>query len=892
MTIRILFLPAHPSYSQRIQDIKKIFEDILKGNPDKFQLITKDAIPIEKAIMILSKIKPDIIHFSGLESTEGGLIFRGSGRSFQKISPDRLDLLFGALEGNIRCVLLDACYDKYQADAISRYVDCVIGMPSALIDPVRTNYAASFYQALSHDKSIEEAVSFANISLSAYNINISDSSRPETPKIRYRPDMDRSLIMSLNKKADLPDQYILKASNPLTIGNYPTTGTRAGEGTDVTRDTTIEISKTSKDLKERGMIKDTAKTIDETVAAANEAAESFRQTVEDMKEAETAIESSSEVRTIKLKEDVTEYAGHEVKKSTEYTGHEVKKSTEYTGHEVKESTEYAGHEVKESTEYAGHEVKESTEYADITKAWEEAANDIHLESGILPPPNGHAEDQILKRYPSATFPMRVILGKPECLKVMIQSTSPKPGAKPIFPKIKADKKEVLIDLIIDPGTFEIADGDRFRTIRLAIESESSDRAEFFLKAAEIGLQEIKIRFYQEGTYLGKLLVSTFVISKEVGADVSEPHITIADWQFPKIRQGPDITLYIIEQKKLVYDIRLSSYEFPLKKFGPLPFPFDPEEQVRSIFADIENTTKKPADQIDDDVKSKGLTFYNKLFPDNLKDFYWGKKDKIKSMRVFSDEPWIPWEILKPNKKLADGKTQEEKFLCEKHSFSRWVADESDDRINEYRQFKKIKIIVPWDTDLEYAKNERDWIMNKFGKDHGLDVSLADTYKKVIDTLENGDYDILHFSTHGRYDTKNPLSSALKMERGHEIRVERIAGEATNFGNSTPLIIMNACLSGTQGYSLIGIDGWAASFIKAGACAFIGTMWSVNDKIAFGFTQNLYREMAKGQTLGEAVKLSRNNCKLEGNPSWLAYQLYAHPNATVKIANPVSQNILS
>jgi methyl-accepting chemotaxis protein len=33
------------------------------------------------------------------------------------------------------------------------------------------------------------------------------------------------------------------------------------------------------------MIRDTAKTIDETVAAANEATESFRQTVEEMKEA-------------------------------------------------------------------------------------------------------------------------------------------------------------------------------------------------------------------------------------------------------------------------------------------------------------------------------------------------------------------------------------------------------------------------------------------------------------------------------------------------------------------------------------------------------------------------------------------------------------------------------
>jgi methyl-accepting chemotaxis protein len=51
------------------------------------------------------------------------------------------------------------------------------------------------------------------------------------------------------------------------------------------RDTTLEISKISRDLRERGLIRDTAKTLDETVAAANEAADSFRQTVEDTKAA-------------------------------------------------------------------------------------------------------------------------------------------------------------------------------------------------------------------------------------------------------------------------------------------------------------------------------------------------------------------------------------------------------------------------------------------------------------------------------------------------------------------------------------------------------------------------------------------------------------------------------
>lgn len=242
--------------------------------------------------------------------------------------------------------------------------------------------------------------------------------------------------------------------------------------------------------------------------------------------------------------------------------------------------------------------------------------------------------------------------------------------------------------------------------------------------------------------------------------------------------------------------------------------------------------------------------------------------------------------------MSVGRTIEEEFLCEKHSFSRWIPDGRDDRIKDNREFKKIKVIVPFDTNLKNAKNERDWIKNEFGREYGLDVSFDEKYKEVINTLENGDFDILHFSTHGRYDSINPLFSALKMEKGYEIRVDSISGSATNFGNYSPLVILNACLTGTQGYSLTGIDSWATSFIKSCACAFIGAMWSVDDEIAFRFTQNLYEQLANGETLGEAVRISVNKCKQVGNPSWLAYQLYGHPNGKIKIGSLVPQNIIS
>ena len=63
--------------------------------------------------------------------------------------------------------------------------------------------------------------------------------------------------------------------------------------------------------------------------------------------------------------------------------------------------------------------------------------------------------------------------------------------------------------------------------------------------------------------------------------------------------------------------------------------------------------------------------------------------------------------------------------------------------------------------------------------------------------------------------------------------------------------------------------------------FIGTLWSVNDETAYNFVKELYTQLAAGTSLGESIKNARLKCKREGDTSWLAYQLYGHPNSIIK-----------
>jgi CHAT domain-containing protein len=155
----------------------------------------------------------------------------------------------------------------------------------------------------------------------------------------------------------------------------------------------------------------------------------------------------------------------------------------------------------------------------------------------------------------------------------------------------------------------------------------------------------------------------------------------------------------------------------------------------------------------------------------------------------------------------------------------------------------------------------------------------------MNTLQHGEFDILHFSTHAKFTKDSPLLSVMQLDKKNIIRPENISGKYTAFGNSAPLVILNTCQSGALGYSLSEIQGWAKKFLAAGASNFIGTLWSVSDKTALMFTQELYTQMSQGIPIGEAVCKARKKGRVIGDPSWLSYQLYGLSAVPITITKP-------
>ncbi len=113
--IRILFLAANPVDQARLR-VRDEFNGVrhvldVTATRDRFQFIPEfDATPDELQDL-LTRHRPQIVHFSG-HGTAAGLLFADQDGQGQLVAPQTLHDLFGSFNGTVRCVVLNACYSQ------------------------------------------------------------------------------------------------------------------------------------------------------------------------------------------------------------------------------------------------------------------------------------------------------------------------------------------------------------------------------------------------------------------------------------------------------------------------------------------------------------------------------------------------------------------------------------------------------------------------------------------------------------------------------------------------------------------------------------------------------------------------------------------------------------
>ncbi|HVG21039.1 MAG TPA: CHAT domain-containing protein [Blastocatellia bacterium] len=164
--MKILFLAANPvdvisqlRIDHEYREISKRINEGTCGN--QLELVTELAVRAGDLQAALLRHQPDIVHFSGHCSRAGGIVLEDEKGLSKMVSLKALSDLFSILKGNIRVVVLNACYAKDQAQALTGAVDCAIGMNEALEDKAALVFAAHFYQSLAFGRSVGVAFELA-----------------------------------------------------------------------------------------------------------------------------------------------------------------------------------------------------------------------------------------------------------------------------------------------------------------------------------------------------------------------------------------------------------------------------------------------------------------------------------------------------------------------------------------------------------------------------------------------------------------------------------------------------------------------------------------------------------------------------------------------------------
>jgi WD40 repeat protein len=158
----ILILAANPTSTSRLrldEEVREIDEGLRRANKrEQFKLEQKWAVRKRDFYRAILDYQPQIVHFSGHGAGEDGIVLEDETGQLAFVKADALASMFKlfATKG-VECVLLNACYSEVQAQAISQYVNYVIGMNRTVGDKAAVAFSVAFYDAIAAGEQMEFA---------------------------------------------------------------------------------------------------------------------------------------------------------------------------------------------------------------------------------------------------------------------------------------------------------------------------------------------------------------------------------------------------------------------------------------------------------------------------------------------------------------------------------------------------------------------------------------------------------------------------------------------------------------------------------------------------------------------------------------------------------------
>ncbi|HRA67656.1 MAG TPA: CHAT domain-containing protein, partial [Caldilinea sp.] len=447
-----------------------------------------------------------------------------------------------------------------------------------------------------------------------------------------------------------------------------------------------------------------------------------------------------------------------------------------------------------------------------------------------------------------------------------------------------------------------------RTITVRYDQDS-DPAVFLLKSDPLGKKRITIDFYHKGRQVGSVAFMTEVTEIQTsGASVTLPRGDADVPEFARFERTPpppaDLHLRVVkkvEANTLAFwlDSSLAEVpyrsefmgETPLTSKDPMTFlaqELDPlDAMVAALTADLTEAERADATQ-KLTLLAEGL--FEQLLPERFREEYFARimplreAGVIQSLLITSDEPWIPWELLKPyHYSVSEAKEYTDDFWATRFQLARWLAGRGPlARVD----VKTAALVLP-DVGLPAVDSERAFFDDLSTRRMITLSGPSMLRQEVLDLFTAGGYQVMHIATHGQFNAEDADQSVIELADAPlhpgDLRGSLLRG----MRRSMPLVFLNACDGGRANFGLTGLGGWAEKLFKeANAAAFVGALWEVHDELAVEFSKHFYNRLAEGDALGEAMRAARAHLRdLDPvNPTWLAYTLYGDPNAIVQIGS--------
>lgn len=490
-------------------------------------------------------------------------------------------------------------------------------------------------------------------------------------------------------------------------------------------------------------------------------------------------------------------------------------------------------------------------------------------------------DQPVTRYTDIQLPARVQAARRFAVIVGL-TMAPSDDSADVQPISARAGQAVRVVLAPSPG-LELL-GPAMRELRVEAERDS-DPAVFFLRAVE-GQHDLGIELWSEGQLAASSRHSITALAEAVVESPARPASQPIEAGLARVPH-PDLVLRITTQdNQLRYDLHFADVRFlsvPGERLRS-----DPETFRYELIQRMERLAEQARQRGDPALlqralEREGRNLYKDLFSVDMRREYRRFWREVRTIQVISDEPWLPWELIKPYD--DDGELLDHDFLCMQFDLARWCSPAPAP--SPLLRLQSLAVVAPSDSGLAAAQQEREELRSLAQSSGLTDLTPAlPTRQAVLEELLEGNapVDLWHFACHGDFDGRRPYDAPLELQNREQLTPADLSGPAqTRLKYDRPLVVFNACRVGQSGLALTGMGGWAKVLVQdCGVGAFLAPMWEVTDSLSLSFAQAFYQATreAPGRTLASAVSAARHAVRRQApqDPTWLAYALYAHPNA--------------